>query len=194
MNKTIRNLIIAAPLAAGALTLAPAAAMASEPGPVIVLPPAQPDPQPNDQILAPAPQPTDPKGPQDKAPAPKPSKPKGPGDLAPAPKPQGPGDLGPAPKPHDPKGPGDITNPKPCPTHGVDCTDGDEPTGGDDGGNGGQGSTDPVDSVAVPTRIDAGLAADEQDGFELTWLLVGGAVVTATGAGFAARNRLRRNA
>ena len=35
MNTTIRNLIVAAPLATAALTLVPAVAMASEPGPVI---------------------------------------------------------------------------------------------------------------------------------------------------------------
>ncbi len=195
MKNTIRNMMIAAPLAVSAITLAPAAAMASEPGPVIVLPPAQPDPQPNDQKLAPAPKPTEPKGPGNIAPAPKPSKPKGPGDIAPAPKPtgpKGPGDISDAPKPNDPKGPGDITNPAPCPTHGVDCTPDkdDEPTGGNGGG-----STEDVDSLAVPTRIDAGLASqDSGNGMELTWLLAGGAMVTATGGAFVARHKLRRTA
>jgi hypothetical protein len=38
MHTTIRNLIVAAPLATAALTLVPAAAMASGPGPVSELP------------------------------------------------------------------------------------------------------------------------------------------------------------
>ncbi|MEO6472222.1 MAG: hypothetical protein ABIR57_09830 [Aeromicrobium sp.] len=178
MNRIIRNLIVAAPLATAAFAMTPAVAMASEPGPVIVLP-ADTDPQPGPDDKAPAPKPTKPKGPQDIAPAPKP---KGPGDIAPAPKdPKGPNDKAPLPKPKDPKGPGDLTSPKPCPTHGVDCTpDKDEPADG-------------TDSLEVPTRIDAGVADDEQDGIDLTWLLVGGAAVTASGAAFAARNRIRRH-
>ncbi len=169
MKKTIRNLMIAAPLATAALTLAPAAALASEPRPVIVLPPAEPKPE--FDIAIPKPEPVQPKGP---------------------------GDIAPAPKPDKPKGPGDITNPDPCPTHGVDCTpdDDDEPTGGNDGGDGGSDSSDDAsDAFSVPTRIDAGLASsDEQSGVELTWLLASGALVTASGAAFAARNRMRRNA
>ena len=97
MNTTIRNLIVAAPLATAALTLVPAAAMASEPGPVIAVP-HHVDPQPDLDKLAPAPKPVEPK---DKVAAPKP-------------------------KPTHPDGPGDITNPKPCPTHGVDCTPNDD--------------------------------------------------------------------
>lgn len=103
------------------------------------------------------------------------------------------------PTPHqDPTGPGDLTAPQPCPTHGVDCGDndggdnGDEDKGGNKGGgNGGHhqpGNT--VDSIALPTRIDAGLASPAQDdrsGLELSWLLAGGALVTASGAAFAAR-------
>lgn len=196
MNSIIRNLVIAAPLATAALTLAPAAAMATEPGPVIVIAPVEP--KPDLDLVAPAPQPepqpeldlkaadpAEPKGPQDKAPAPKPVEPQGPGDI-----------TNPEPEPTQPEGPGDITNPQPCPTHGVDCTpdkDEDEPTGGN-GGSETSDDVDATDSFAVPTRIDAGLAAEEQNGLELSWLLAGGALVTASGAAFAARNRMRRRA
>ncbi|NRQ50529.1 hypothetical protein [Aeromicrobium stalagmiti] len=206
MNTTIRNLVIAAPLATAAFMMVPAAAMATEPGPVIVMPPAEPQPDIDD--IAPAPKPEKPKGPSDIAPAPKPDKPKGPSDIAPAPKPEkpkGPGDItNPEPEPTQPTGPGDLTNPEPCPTHGVDCTpDGGSGSGDDDSDQDEtdpdpvDGSADPaddaVDTIAVPTRVDAGLAADGQDdgGMNLSWLLAGGAVVSASGAAFAARKWAR---
>ncbi|MCZ4497537.1 MAG: hypothetical protein JWQ74_90 [Marmoricola sp.] len=103
------------------------------------------------------------------APGPRPGGP-GPAD------PQGPGDIAvPEPEPTHPDGPGDVTNPAPCPTHGVDCTP-------DDG-----------DQLEVPSRIDAGEAAGDQDGAELTWLLVGGpaSVVPGSQAGQAVASRLR---
>lgn len=189
MNSTIRNLIIAAPLATAAFTMVPAAAMATEPGPVIVLPPHT-DPEPDLDVIA-APKPVEPKDPQDKAPAPKPTKPKGPGDI-----------TNPEPEPTHPDGPGDITNPEPCPTHGVDCTDddgpkdGDEPNGGGNGGGEEKNSVDDVaDTVELPNRIDAGLASEEQDnGLDLAWLFAGGLAVTASGAAFAVRKRTRGNA
>jgi len=115
-----------------------------------------------------------------------------PKDIAiPTPEPEEPKDIAiPTPEPEEPNGSGDLTNPDPCPTHGVDCTpDDDEPNGG----NGGK-SDEVFDSITLPTRIDAGLASEEQGGLDLTWLVVGGAVVTATGVGFAARNRARGNA
>jgi hypothetical protein len=161
MNTTIRNLIVALPLAAAAVTMAPAVAMAD-----------------NGDITQPLPG----------------GDPQGPVIANPTPDPQ--------PQPH---GPGDLTAPQPCPTHGVVC--------GGNGGNGGQGGesgkggdqghgtttgtghpTGQVHSIALPTRIDAGLGPvpDEgTDGLELTWLLAGGAVVTASGAAFAARRRAR---
>lgn len=168
MNTTIRNLIVAAPLATAALTFTPGAAMASDHGPVVI---AQPtghgDPQPNPGDKAPAPKPTEPKGPQDKAPLPKPTK---------------------------PHGPGDVSIPKPCPTHGVDCTPDDDKDGPHGSGNGDGGSSDDA-SLQLPTRIDAGTASqDEQGGMELTWLLAGGAVVSASGVAIAARKRTRRDA
>jgi hypothetical protein len=155
MNTTIRNLIVALPLAAAAVTMAPSVAMAD-----------------NGDITQPLPG----------------------GD------PQGPVIANPTPQPEpDPTGPGDLTAPQPCPTHGVDCggngdgDHGDGGNGGDQGGNGGKGGQHQpgatVDAIALPTRIDAGLApaqADQQ-GLELTWLLASGALVTASGAAFATR-------
>ena len=204
MNRSIRNLIVAIPLATAALTMTPVAAMATEPGPVIVLPPAQPDPKPLD-LANPTPEPTNPDGPDDIAPAPKPTKPKGPGDLAPAPKPdkpKGPGDLAnPTPEPTNPDGPGDLTAPEPCPTHGIDCTDGGK-DGSDDADGGGTDEvatptvSHDVSGVEVPSRVHAGLVdvADQSDGSDLAWLLAGGALVTASGVAFVVRRRVRNHA
>lgn len=181
MNRIIRNLIVAAPLATAALTMVPTSAMASD-GPIII---AQPhtDPQPPiDKIAAPEPEPVEPK------------------DKIALPKPKPPVDdkVGPKPKPTQPDGPDVITNPEPCPTHG-DCGNDDKDGPGNGGGDDSSGDTDTVDqvddSVEVPTRIDAGLAADESDnGLELTWLLAGGALVTASGAALALRARKRHTA
>jgi hypothetical protein len=176
MNSTIRNLIIAAPLATAAITMVPAAAMAAEPGPVNIIAPHS-EPQPDLDIVA-APEPVDPDAPDDKAPAPKPES-------------EVPDDKAPLPQPTHPDGPDDITNPEPCPTHGVDCTPGDdEPTDGDDD------STDEVvDTVELPNRIDAGLASEQQEGsLDIAWLFAGGLAVTASGAAFAVRRRTRGNA
>jgi hypothetical protein len=166
MNATIRNLMIAAPLATAALTMVPATAMASEPGPVIIVQPHT-DPQPElDIVAAPESEPVEPKGPQDKAPAPKPT---------------------------HPEGPDDITNPAPCPTHGVDCTPGDDEPKGDEP-NGDDDSTnsvdDVVDTIELPNRVDAGLASQEQDaGLDLAWLFAGGLAVTGSGVALAVRKR-----
>jgi hypothetical protein len=182
MNTTIRNLMIAAPLATAALTMVPAAAMASEPGPVIIVQPHT-DPQPDLDIVA--------------APESEPAKPKGPQDKAPLPNPEAPDDkVGPAPKPTQPDGPDDITNPQPCPTHGVDCTpDQDEPNG-DDGGESKNDVEDAADTVELPNRVDAGLASEEQpqDGLDVAWLFAGGLAVTASGVAFVVRKRSAGNA
>ncbi len=156
MSRTIRNLIVALPLAAAALTMAPATAMAD--GGDVTLP-------------------------------------------LPGGDPQGPVIANPTPKPDPkPEGPGDLTAPQPCPTHGVVCGgNGGHGDSGDKGSNGdhtggGQHPTGQVHSIALPTRIDAGLApAQDEDAtsLELSWLLAGGAVVTASGAAFAARRRVR---
>ncbi|MEV7397784.1 hypothetical protein [Aeromicrobium sp. NPDC092404] len=193
MNSTIRNLIIAAPLATAALTMVPTSAMATD-GPVniIVQPNTDPEP-PVDKIAIPKPKP--PIEPKDKV-APKPKPPVEPKDK-----------VAPKPKPTQPDGPDVITNPEPCPTHG-DCGT-DDKDGPNEGGNGGGGddSTDdttpkekvstvqPGDTTPVPTRVDAGLASEQSDGgLELAWLLAGGALVTATGAALALRTRKRDDA
>jgi hypothetical protein len=111
---------------------------------------------------------------------------------------------GPHTDPVDPTGPGDITAPQPCPTHGggAECVPdggdkpGDQP--GDKPGDPGkpQGGDKPatqVESIALPTRIDAGVAPATDDSLELSWVLAGGALVTASGAAFAAR-RVRNRA
>lgn len=161
MNRTIRNLIVTLPLAAAAVTMAPATAMADSGDVTLPLPGGDP---------------------------------------------QGPVIANPTPKPDPkPEGPGDLTAPQPCPTHGVVCGgNGGHGDSGDKGGNGGHAGnhtghptdhpTGQVHSIALPTRIDAGLApAQDEDAtsLELTWLLAGGAVVTASGAAFAARRRVR---
>ena len=207
MNTTIRNLIVAAPLAFAALTMTPGVASADDM--VIVLPPA--DPHPGPVIALPEPEPTPdpvpvPQGPGDIAlPEPGPVGPQGPGDLTnpePGPGPQGPDDLtAPEPDPTHPDGPDDLTAPEPCPTHGVVCGGEDVPEGedGGDGGSDGEGEhgapapSFDTDSIAVPTRIDAGAGSSDQDGLELSWLLASGALVTVSGAAFAAK-RARRTA
>ena len=173
MNSIIRNLIIAAPLATAALTMVPTGAMASE-GPVDIIVKPHTDPQPNiDKIAIPKPE----VEPKDKIALPKPKPPVGPDDK-----------VGPKPKPTHPDGPDDITNPEPCPTHG-DCGD------DKDGPNNGGGDPTPGDKVDVPTRVDAGQASVQSDsGLELSWLLAGGALVTATGAAVAVRARKRQTA
>ncbi len=206
MNRIVRNLIVAAPLAAAALVMAPGTASAVEPGPVIVLPAGPGDPKPMD-FAAPA-VPTQPDGPDEfsnGAPEPthpKPNTPQGPDDKAPAPKPQDP--QGPdefsngEPEPTRPDGPDDLTAPEPCPTHG-ECTTGDEPADEPDQGcfegcDLPEEPSDSTDTIARPTRIDAGTGATGEDSLELTWLLAGGALVTASGAAFAARARARSKA
>ena len=157
MNTTIRNLIVAAPLATAAFTLVPAAATAAEPGPVIVVP-HHTDPQPELDKLAPAPKPEEPK------------------------------DKVVAPKPTQLDGPDEITNPAPCPTHGVECSPNDG--GKDDEST--DSVDDAVDTVKLPNRVDAGVAAEEQVGeLDLAWLFAGGLAVTASGVAFAARKRTR---
>lgn len=190
MNSTIRNLIIAAPLATAALTMVPTSAMATD-GPVNII--AQPH--------------TDPEPPVDKIAIPKPKPPVEPNDKIALPEPKPPVDdkVGPKPKPTQPDGPDVITNPEPCPTHGS-CGN-DDKDGPNNGGGGGDDSSDDTtpantvnkiqadDTVDLPNRIDAGLAAEQSDGgLDLAWLLAGGALVTASGAALALRTRKRQTA
>ncbi|MGO4257813.1 hypothetical protein [Marmoricola sp. RAF53] len=201
MNRTAtRILVLAGPIAAAVLAVAPAHAVTPAPqgDPVIVLPPAQPDPKPMD-IAQPTPKPQPkPNGPADLAiPKPKPQPPKGPKDLADAPKSQDP-----APQPGGETG---------------------GSTGGQtgQGGQGGQGdgNTDEVVAVAQDATTsgktasatavtatqaggrtfdtgvsDSGLApATAEDGadngVDLTWAIAGLGLAGATGLVLVARRR-----
>jgi len=194
MNRIARTLLIAAPLSLAALTMTPGTATAETPGPIIAMP-SEPDQPAPDDIANPAPvPPEDIANPEPTEPDPAPV----PDDKAPLPQ----DDPNPA-----PEGPGDITDTPDC-THGCD----EDPTPdfpldngeGDDGEedpeepNGAPEETDevatpqaPADSFTTPNRVDAGLGANDDNGLELTWLLAGGALVTASGAAFAARKRAR---
>ena len=168
MNRTIRNLIVAAPIATFALTMTPGSAMAFGPQPPIGIP--TPDPHP---------------GPKDKAPKPQPKKPNGPGDIAiPKPKPvqPKPGNNNPGGQPTGTTGADDadaktsdkesaVTVPDACLTHDLECN-----------------ASAPVEKVA-PAAVQ-----DDEDGIELAWLLAGGALVTVSGVAFAARKRSHRAA
>jgi hypothetical protein len=85
-------------------------------------------------------------------------------------------------EPDQPDVPDDeISIPQPCPTHG-DCgkdpgdKDEDEPGDGDD--------------FDKPNRIDAG-SGETDEGLQLTWLIAGSGLITATGAAYAVRRRAR---
>lgn len=104
-----------------------------------------------------------------------------------------------APPPHEdgPIGPDDeITNPQPCPTHG-DCGDDPDdkkgPDDGDDPDDDGEKEPGDGDDFKKPNRIDAG-AGTTDDGMQLTWLIAGSGLITATGAAYAVRRRVRTEA
>lgn len=158
MNRTIRNLVIAAPLVLVGITAVPTAAMAD--GFDIAIPdPPKPEPHPapdfdNDLPLSDAPKPKDPK-PQ------------------PKPQPNGGGTDAPAPVVQDVK----DTDTKKKAKKVVSA----------------KGSPDSIDRdedlfVAGPAEVELA-AGDTDNGMDLTWLLVGGGVVTASGIAFAARKR-----
>ncbi|WP_332641954.1 hypothetical protein [Aeromicrobium sp.] len=156
MNRTIRNLIVAAPLVLVGITVAPAAAMAD--GFDIGIPENKPEPHPgpgfdNDLPLADKPDTKDPK------PQPKPQ-----------PKPNGPASV-----PQATDGTVEVEKKKAKKVVSA------------------KGSPDSIDRsenlfVAGPAEVE--LAADtDNGGLDMTWLLVGGGVVTASGIAFAARKR-----
>ena len=218
MNSTTRTalrVLIATPIAVSAIALGSATAHAdggpvpAGPGVIVAQPGDDPTPHGPGEIALPEPEPEPkPEGPGDIAnPEPEPD-----------PQPEGPGDItnpedGDDPKPH---GPGDITNPEdgddPKPEGPGDLAIPDPQDGPEDGpaepkdeADAPEGTTPaddaPVvevadrDAVDVPTRIDAGagsaLAAEDEQGLELMWLLAGGGAVTAAGA-VLARQRARR--
>jgi len=176
---TVRTLLIAAPLALGALTLTAAPALAA---PVASVGPTE--------LVQPE---------HDEPPAPNPGIPPGPDDIVydvpdcnnpdnpffPCPDDE---DDDPGLNPDIPPGPGDITSHPPCPTHG-DCG-GDSGTDGTDGGTEGGGEPEAGD-IPVPTRIDTG--AGGGDGLELSWVLASGAVLTATAGAAGLTRRAARS-
>jgi len=211
MNRIARTLLIAAPLSLAALTMTPGTATAETPGPIIAMP-SEPDQPAPDDIANPAPVP-----PEDIAnptPTPEPDPAPVPDDKAPLPQ----DDPNPA-----PEGPGDITDTPDC-THGcdedptpdfpLDSGEGDdgeeEPDFPLDGGcfegcdlPEDEPTTDDTDvahfvtevaGITTPNRVDAGLGANDDNGLELTWLLAGGALVTAGGATLVARKKAQSKA
>lgn len=204
MNRIIRTLAITAPLATAVLTMTPGVASAEtpapNPGPVIVLPAEPADPAPKDIAI----------------PAPKPPKDIANPEPQPVPGPQVPDDKALVPpKDDEPEvpGPGEITDVPDC-THGCEgdptpdfpldggCFEGcdlpEEPQDPAPGKNGGAPQGGPETGIVTPTRVDAGLegssTSQDPNGMDLTFVLIGGALVTATGAAYAARARSRQGA
>ena len=172
MNRTIRNLVIAVPLATVGLTMVNVAAATAGPnGPVIIIQPNGGDPEPKpDFPIKDAPKP---KGPQDKAPLPKP-KPK---DKAPKP----------AVKPQPNTGV-QVAAPKAAPKTDVATTT--VASVEVISAHGSADSIDRSDVLFVSGPAETKLAADTtDDSMDLTWLLIGGGIITASGAAFAARKR-----
>ncbi|RNL60008.1 hypothetical protein EFK50_21725 [Nocardioides marmoriginsengisoli] len=190
MNRSIRTLIIAAPLAVAALTLTPGAALAAD-GPVIVAPVGG-DPKPMDIAApTPAPQPV-PDGPGEVSNGkPKPTHPK---PHHPQPNPDGPGGITDTPDCTHGCGGNDVPDDKAGPNPGNDKP-GDDKPGTPDAGDepdAGKNQGGATDSISIPTRVDAGAASADspsENGLDLTWTLAGGALLVASGAAFAARKR-----
>lgn len=178
----IRTILIAAPLALGAVALTSVPALAAAPAPISPNNLSQPE-----------------EGDPPQPPVPNPDLPPGPGDVTDElPQPCEPDDVCFPPPDDDPElnpdlppGPDDFTSEPPCPTHG-DCGGG----GGDGGGGSGTPGVDGpgVDAsegsdIPLPTRIDTG---GGDAGYELSWVLASGAVLTATvGAAGLARRSIR---
>ncbi|GAA3523474.1 hypothetical protein GCM10022234_19700 [Aeromicrobium panaciterrae] len=163
MNRTIRNLVIAVPLATVGLTMVNVAAATADPI------------DPNFPIAIP----DEPKGPGDKAPLPQPKPPQ---DKAPLPQPK-PEDK--APKPQaQPQG-GNQTVAVPT----VDTQKADTAVEVVSA-HGSADSIDRTDALFAGGPAETELTATTDDGgLDLTWLLLGGGVVTASGIAFAARKR-----
>lgn len=146
MNRTIRNLVIAVPLATVGFTMVNATAATAGPnGPVVIgQPETKPEPHPGPKFNK---------------------------DLP----------LKDAPKPKEPK-----PQPKPVAQPQVEVVEEKKVVSA-------KGSPDSIDRsdnlfVAGPAEVEL-VAEDTDGGFDMTWLLVGGGVVTASGIAFAARKR-----
>ncbi|MEO6604433.1 MAG: hypothetical protein ABIN55_02345 [Aeromicrobium sp.] len=163
MNRIIRNLVIAVPLATVGLTMvSTGAANAELNDPMIIV---QPEP-------------------------PKPPKPGFDNDLPikDAPKPQGPKDLADAPKNTSPKPQGG--NQVNVPGTVVETVKSDKVAAEVVSAKGSPDSIDRSDALVVAGPAETTLVANESDnGMDLTWLLIGGGIVTASGIAFAARKR-----
>lgn len=214
MNRIARTFLIAAPLSLAALTMTPGTANAeSQNGPIIVMP-SEPVEPPQD-IANPAPVP--PKDIANPTPAPEPDPAPVPDDKAPVPQdepnpaPEGPGDITDVPDcthgcdedptPDFPLDSGEGDDGEEDPDFPLDggCFEGcdlpeDEttPTDGTDDTDVARFVTE-VAGITTPTRVDAGLGENNDNGLELTWLLASGALVTAGGAAFAARKKARNH-
>ncbi len=183
MKRTVSTLALAAPLAIAALSLGAAPASADQVGPG------------SDRLAS-----------SDIGPV-NPHLPPGPGDKIqplddpdPDPGPDGPGPDGPdvPDQPDVPDVPDDKTsNPTPCGT--PEDRPEDPPEEEEEPTPGILAELEPADEdedepgdkiIPLPTCIDAGAGATAE-GMELGWLMVGTGLITATGAAFAVRRRIR---
>ncbi|MEO6604845.1 MAG: hypothetical protein ABIN55_04460, partial [Aeromicrobium sp.] len=121
-----------------------------------------------------------------------PKPPKGPQDIQDAPKPKGPKDLADAPKDNAPKPAAQpqAGNQIIVPDAVVETVKADKVVAETVSAKGSPDSIDRSDTLFVAGPAETTLAVAENDnGMDLTWLLVGGGIVTASGIAFAARKR-----
>lgn len=169
MKRTIATLLIAVPLSIGTVTLTAGVASADV----------------NDQIILPKPADPDPKGPGEFTDAPKPKGPQGPKDKAPAPKPKGPQDKAPVPAPKPQPKPQSQPKAQPEPKAAAENDRPAEQTMW-------TAASLREKNFLPQVEIAADDVANDEQGMDLSWLLIGGALVTASGAAFAGR-RIARN-
>ncbi|MFC5731044.1 MULTISPECIES: hypothetical protein [Nocardioides] len=189
-TRTAVRLLIAAPLAASAIAVGGGLAHADDNMDFQVRPGVV-DPKPTGptDIANPEPGPVDPTGPGDiKNPEPD-EEPERPDDITnpePDEEPEVPDDITNPEPDEEPEVPDDLTNPEP----------GDDP--GDDNPGDDNQDTPGVDvegtaDVPVPSRIDAGAGASQDERIDLAWVLAGGGLVMAAGS-LLARQRIARGA
>lgn len=164
MKRTITTLLIAVPLSLGTVTLTAGVAAAEVNGEIALPKPADPDP----------------KGPGEFADAPKPKGPQGPKDKAPAPKPKDPQDKAPAPAP----APAAQPQAQPESKAPVKTDEATEQVLWTAASLREKNFLPEVETLADDTVVD-------EQGMDLSWLLIGGALVTASGAAFAGRRIVR---
>ena len=174
MKRIISTLALAAPLATVALSLGATSAMAEPAGPA------------SDQITSTKPGPVNPHLPED------PEEQNPPIDPDPEPDPD--------PDPDESDRPDDkIPPPSPCSTPDDEPSDEPEedplPQIQVEKDPGDEDEDEPGDKgdIPRPNCIDAG-AGTTDDGLQLTWLIAGSGLVTATGAAYAVRRRVSKGA